>query len=293
VKSEDEFTVESDKQIRFGLIAIRGIGEAIVNNFVAQRIYYNNTYEFFRTVDPTLLNSGTIASLVKSGALDELIPEPEGRMTASEKREFLFDERHSLGVYVTQHPLDDVIHALAPMCDSAVEDLHKQPENGIVKIGGIITQVQKKTTKRGGNMYIMELEDLTGAIEIVLFPKLFEQWEGRFAVGDIVIMEGRLGRDTKEDEESGHTELIHKLYFNNMITPALPENSEQPIILPLYTKPTYDMLVTMDGLLDKNPGNSEVYIEFPEDDKTVTVKFRKTADYGIREDLNTLGFTNV
>lgn len=290
-KSESDFSIEDDGVLRFGLSGIAGVGESIIDNLKNSAADYSNMYDFFRKTDPLILNSGTIGKLAKSGALDELITNAKDiRLNTEIKREFLMEERSSLGVFLTEHPLDGVIHAIEPLCDSTVYGLHEKNDGETVKIGGIISGVTKKTTKRGQGMAILKLEDLTGDLEVLVFPKVYDQWADAFVVGDIVVMEGRLSREEVQvDADGDEIEMVTKLFFSGMTVPELPESSGKPIILHLTNKPTYDMIMLMNKLVVANPGDSQVFLQFEENGRQISLKFNGTADYGIKEDLETMG----
>ena len=67
-----------------------------------------------------------------------------------------------------------------------------------VTVGGLLARVKKVFTKAGSYMLYGELEDPTGRIEFVVFPKVFAQFQHLFEEDNIIIMEGRLDhrRDT-------------------------------------------------------------------------------------------------
>jgi len=68
-----------------------------------------------------------------------------------------------------------------------------------VKICGIITSVKRKLTRRDAEMAFAVVEDLTGSIEVIIFPKIFAQYEKIIANEQVVSIVGKVS--TKEDEE--------------------------------------------------------------------------------------------
>ena len=68
----------------------------------------------------------------------------------------------------------------------------------IVEMGGILTEVKGKATKKGAYMGFITLEDLTGQIECLVFPKIYERYQGMMAPDDLVVLTGRLS--IREDE---------------------------------------------------------------------------------------------
>ena len=77
-------------------------------------------------------------------------------------------------------------------------ELDERPDHGMgldgqmVEMGGILTEVKGKATKKGAYMGFVTLEDLSGQIEGLIFPKVFEKYQGMIAADDLVVLEGRL-----------------------------------------------------------------------------------------------------
>ena len=62
----------------------------------------------------------------------------------------------------------------------------------VVEMAGILTEVKGKATKKGAYMGFITLEDLTGQIECLVFPKVYERYQAMMAVDDIVVLCGKL-----------------------------------------------------------------------------------------------------
>lgn len=115
-------------------------------------------------------------------------------------RERLAGEKETAGVYITGHPLDDYRSLLDTLdfSTSDLTDLEEQPDHGLsldgqmVNMGGILTEVKGKATKKGALMGFLTLEDLTGQIECLVFPKVYERYQGMMAADDLVVLTGRL-----------------------------------------------------------------------------------------------------
>ena len=115
-------------------------------------------------------------------------------------------EREIAGVYITGHPLDDYRETLSHFAFSTADltDLEEREDHGmaldgqIVEMGGILTEVKGKATKKGAYMGFVTLEDLTGQIECLVFPKVYERYQGMMAPDDLVVLTGRLS--IREDE---------------------------------------------------------------------------------------------
>ena len=107
------------------------------------------------------------------------------------KEEKMAWEKELLGLYVSDHPLKDYSSYLRNNF-KGINDLSNEEVNQIVKVAGIITKIQKIITKRGQAMIFAILEDLTGKIEILVFPKLLESNQEIWEEGNIVWVKGKL-----------------------------------------------------------------------------------------------------
>ena len=108
-----------------------------------------------------------------------------------DKKEKMAWEKELLGLYVSDHPLKEYSSYLRNNFKT-VSNLSNEDVGQIVKVGGIITKIQKIVTKRGQAMVFAILEDLTGKIEILVFPKLLEGNQEIWEEGNIVSIKGKL-----------------------------------------------------------------------------------------------------
>ncbi len=115
-------------------------------------------------------------------------------------RQRLAMEKEIAGVYITGHPLDDYRQTLQklPFSTAQLEGLEEREDHGMtmdgmfVEMGGILTEVKGKATKKGAYMGFITLEDLTGQIECLVFPKVYEKYQGMMSVDDLVVLTGKL-----------------------------------------------------------------------------------------------------
>lgn len=115
-------------------------------------------------------------------------------------RQKLAIEREMSGVYITGHPLDDYRNILEklPFSTANLVDLEEQEDHGLslegrqVDMAGILTEVKGKATRKGAYMGFVTLEDLTGSIECLLFPRVYEKYQGMVSTDDIVVLTGKL-----------------------------------------------------------------------------------------------------
>ncbi|MCK5085399.1 DNA polymerase III subunit alpha, partial [Candidatus Parcubacteria bacterium] len=153
-----------------------------------------------------------------------------------DKTEKMAWEKELLGLYVSDHPLKEYSSYLRNNFKS-IKDLAKEEVNQIVKVGGIITKIQKIITKSGKAMVFAVIEDLTGKIEVLVFPRLLESNQEIWEEGNIVSIKGKLNdkdgvfkllceeiRRINMDEAKKYSEE------NGIEKNDIPENSENSIV---------------------------------------------------------------
>ena len=117
------------------------------------------------------------------------------------KREKLQHERDMLGLYVSDHPLSGIHRALERYQGISIGHLiHDEGsrDNQTVKIAGLVTKVDVKTTRKGELWAIVTLEDLSGSIDVLFFPRSYEAISHILATDLVVQVEGRvMERDTE------------------------------------------------------------------------------------------------
>jgi DNA polymerase-3 subunit alpha len=117
-----------------------------------------------------------------------------------DRPELLAIEKESIGLYITEHPLKRVREALRVKADCSCAQLGDQRDGDWVKVGGMITESKKIRTRTGTTMMFATLDDLDGAVEIVVFEKALDAVEKLLATDAIVIVRGRV--DHKEAGKS-------------------------------------------------------------------------------------------
>ena len=80
-------------------------------------------------------------------------------------------ERESIGIFITEHPLKRVREALKVKTDCTTAEVINQRDGDWVKVGGMITESKKIKTRSGSTMMFATLDDLDGAVEVVIFEK--------------------------------------------------------------------------------------------------------------------------
>ncbi|MCH5188158.1 MAG: DNA polymerase III subunit alpha [Oscillospiraceae bacterium] len=120
-------------------------------------------------------------------------------------RELLDMEREATGIYISGHPLDEYREAVSAMglpeiarVLSAGEEESDFSDGDTVSVAGIISTVKEKITKNSTIMAYISIEDFTGSMEVIVFPKLYANMGETIRENNLVVLTGRL--DVKEEE---------------------------------------------------------------------------------------------
>lgn len=119
--------------------------------------------------------------------------------------ELLSMEKETTGLYLSGHPMSEYTETAEKLRCAKISALTASEEESAVykdgervKTMGIITSVKKKVTKSDTTMAFVELEDISGSIEVVVFPKTLIQHSAVFREGNVLVIKGRL--DIRDDE---------------------------------------------------------------------------------------------
>jgi DNA polymerase-3 subunit alpha len=315
-ESEQDFTVrvtsEGTKAIRYGLSAVRNVGEGVVAHVVRAREEggpFTDFSDFCDRVDPGALNKRTVESLAKAGAFDSLGHTRKGIVDVHElaieralklrrerdagimnlfadtndpsvapvfeeqqpigadeyaKTQRLAFEKEMLGLYVSDHPLLGVEHALRRLVDGPLGELREKQEGETCRVGGIITGLNRKYTRKGDLMATFVLEDLGAAVEVMVFPRVMAEY-GHVLVDDAIIcVRGRL--DLRDDQG--------KIVAGEITVPELSvDDGDAPVRIQVRLAALSDAkVVALKDLLLRHPGNCPVFSHLVGPDKTTVIR---------------------
>ncbi len=123
------------------------------------------------------------------------------------KDELLAYEKEVLGVYVSGHPMDDYETIWRKNITNVTSDFINEEDNPPkvedgqkATIGGMITGKTLKNTKTGKMMAFLTVEDVFGAVEVLVFPKDYEKYKTRAVEDNKVFISGRV---TMNEDENG------------------------------------------------------------------------------------------
>ena len=163
-------------------------------------------------------------------------------------------EREMLGLYVSDHPLQGVEHVLAQAADStvlALADPEQRPTGSTVTIAGLVTAVQRRVTRKGDPWATITVEDLEGAVEVMLFPGCYATYALTIGEDRVVVVKGKL--DRRDDSP--------QVIAAEITLPDLTEGPRGPVVVSLATaRCTPPVVERLKEVLASHPGVTEVHL---------------------------------
>jgi DNA polymerase-3 subunit alpha len=225
------FEPVSKTEIRYGLGAIKGSGEAAIGAIVAEREAngpFKGLFDLTRRVDKRYLNRRVLEALVKAGAFDTINDHRASLMAsvgaaletadraarsggqvglfgeALEGGEDLVDvphwsdldkliqEKSALGYFFSGHPFTSYLAEVSGFAKRQLNSL--EPSRDPVMLAGIVVSLRTQMTRRG-KMLILLLDDATAQVEVVIFNELYEQNRHLLKDDALLVIEGKINRD--------------------------------------------------------------------------------------------------
>ena len=182
-----------------------------------------------------------------------------------DKKTLLAQERDMLGLYVSDHPLFGVEHLLAASTSMPISGVAEATDGAVVTLGGLISSVQFKTTKRSGDRWaIVSLEDLEGVVEVMVWPNTFTKVATLLNEDAIVLMKVRI---EKRDDEGPRVAALEvstpdvSAAFTGPVTVYIPESRVNSAVMD-----------SLRQILSAHPGTTQVNLTVIQADKFVSVK---------------------
>ncbi|MEO8162715.1 MAG: DNA polymerase III subunit alpha [Ilumatobacteraceae bacterium] len=177
-----------------------------------------------------------------------------------DKTEQLKFEKEMLGLYVSDHPLMGIEGALRRRVDCSILEAAENEDGKFLTIGGIISGLGRKFTRKGEQMATFTLEDLESSIEVTVFPKTLEKHGHQLADDLIVSVRGRL--DNRDDSRIGFmaTEVV--------VLEGLKVGQEVLHVKLMARSLTAELIDRMKAILRDHPGDAPVLLHLA-DDKVV------------------------
>uniref|UniRef100_UPI00286C9351 helix-hairpin-helix domain-containing protein n=1 Tax=Nocardioides sp. TaxID=35761 RepID=UPI00286C9351 len=183
-----------------------------------------------------------------------------------DKTTLLGHERDMLGLYVSDHPLLGLEHVLSNGTDCTIGQLmldEERADGSTVTISGLVTTVARKITKRGDAWAMVTLEDLDGAIDVLLFPSSYQLASGYLVEDAIITVKGRLSRSKDTPE----------LHGQEVSVPDLSDGPSGPVVISLpSTRCTAPVVEQLKDVLGTHPGMTEVQLRLLTRDATKVMR---------------------
>jgi DNA polymerase-3 subunit alpha len=164
--------------------------EKVISRAAAERKELSSGQEALFAVD-----SSASADMTRDYA-----PDPNGEIVQFSPDQLLRMEKELLGLYISAHPLERLRESLEGQTDTHLADIAEMHEGEAVKVGGLLSDCKRVVTKRGDAMLLAAIEDLTGCIPLVVFPKAYERCAPFLNDDEAVVVKGKLNRDFRTEE---------------------------------------------------------------------------------------------
>ncbi|MCL5436163.1 MAG: DNA polymerase III subunit alpha [Patescibacteria group bacterium] len=298
-----------DKTIRFGLSAIKNLGSDVEEKIISERKAggkFSTLADFVTRTFVKNFNKKSWEALVKCGALDEfaernqLLANTEmvlnlvrsyfkerdaaqdslfGTSPASSlkltlqpaapatSREKLAWEKELLGLYVTSHPLEEYRQSLE--VGETIAAAEKNPAERNLVVSGIITRLKTILTKKGEQMAFMQLEDLSGSIEVVIFPRAFESARALLEPDKIVKVTGKF--QLRDEEPKILADKIEAIALDAEKPDFVPPSAEgtqgsgvekrMTVKIPDNADP--GVFMRLKSVFEKHPGPVRIALDIP------------------------------
>lgn len=161
-------------------------------------------------------------------------------------------EKSVLGLYISGHPLEKYILQLERFSTCNISELKELNEGYNVTVGGIINSLKSLFTKKNDTMAVFNLEDLSGSVEVVVYPDIFNKYR------DFIINEAKVllsGKLQFKDEEPKIT-LSYIKNLSNIPYVELTLNEVLPMV----------KLISIRNIFQDFPGDTPVIIKFKDSD---------------------------
>ncbi len=200
------------------------------------------------------------------------------------KEEKLVWEKEHLGMFVSSHPLESYARVLATLNQVKELDLKMLGSNKVM--GGIISKVKKTLTKKNDPMAFFTLGDLSGTVEVLVFPNIMEKTVHLLENDSLVQVKGRLS-DKDEEFKLIAEEIIELPNDENYIQALGEMEKSKRVTLHMSTLGNKQALNLIREILKKHPGNAQVFLSLGvgPNAKVIKTQTKVTAMNGLMKEL--------
>jgi len=255
---------------------------------------YTSLADFCSRVDPRAVNRRVLESLIRSGAMSGLgrrtqllaamddaikgqgrglrggdgqisLLEPAALPRASDNLpdipefplpEILKMEKEVLGLYISGHPLRDYERELRIFTTCNCAALAGLEDGARVRLGGVVSGLKRVLTKNGDAMGFVTLEDLSGTVEVVVFPKVYARCSENVRPDEAVLVAGRV--QLQEDQPKVIAEEVYPLRPPGIVHVKVPVRSGD-------SSNGGGALAALKSVLGRNPGSWPVCVHLTDE----------------------------
>ncbi|MGQ0804093.1 MAG: DNA polymerase III subunit alpha [Actinomycetota bacterium] len=179
------------------------------------------------------------------------------------KAERLREEKEMLGLYVSEHPMMSAERALRRYTECTLAELKECREGEMRVVGGVVTALSRKYTKRGDLMATFVLEDLGAAMEVMVFPKTMTGFGHLIEDDAIICVKGRL--DLRDEQP--------KIIAMDVTRPELVLDGSPPVRVRVKLGAlSAEKVERLREILREHPGESPVYVHLDSPEKTTVLQ---------------------
>jgi DNA polymerase-3 subunit alpha len=243
INSGEKIFSVAEGNIRFGLVAVKNVGEGAIEAIIEERNAngrFQSLFDFCERVDLRKVNKRVVESLIACGAFDSTEASRSQMMAVLEEsleygqkvqRERcdpqmgLFDdgvdcsmsitppvmptlaewdhkdrlarEKESLGFYISGHPLAQYEKLMAKYTNITTQTISEANDGQVVRIGGMVATKKVIRTKKEELMAFVQLEDMQGSVEVVVFPSVYSTCIELLDDDAALLIQGKVQKDEK------------------------------------------------------------------------------------------------
>lgn len=308
-----------DGKVRYGLEAVKGIGEKAVEAVVSEREKngpYKDIEDFCSRVDLRSVNRRVIENFIKCGAFDYtgaprsgMIERVEEVMRAGQQiqddrsssqislfgsvggvpqeiarrphtvpewpvNQRLAFEREALGFYISGHPLEKFRNELKKLGAITTADVKARGKSGEVRVGGVVTALKLKNTKKGDRYATFTLEDWLGTIETIVWPDTYRKIAAVISADEPIIVSARA-----DITEERCTLIVDKM--ESMLA-LRDRNATHGVLLLKEHDKLEERLARLMGVLSKHAGSCPVRVKLEVEGAEVNIQLKDNNQAAVR-----------
>ena len=193
------------------------------------------------------------------------VPGPHSAVV--DRTQLHFYEKNAFGFYFSSHPLEEFQLELEALKCLPLDRLADKGKDDVLRVAGVVTGRKLKKDKRGNEYAVMQLEDLTGSIEVMVFSNTFEESRKLIKEDELLLVTGKL---------RSRTESQSSLWADSLL--ALKDTRNWLKTLTVRVKDEEELgdndLLKLRQVLELHPGQAEVFFQTRSDGEEKLIRVR-------------------